>query len=148
MRKIALAAIILVALLGATPVAAGYWSGTGQYVSWEEFPGVFVYPWYQWNGSLIDGTFQGNWAPNLPKWEGGGPLYRTFYGSIISYSTPDDGGPTIAYCEGDWSDSHDNWSRICGWFTMEFNLTDGTCEGTWGFNGDKIHYWLMWGTGY
>lgn len=147
MRKIALAAIVVVAFLGATPAFAGYWSGTGSYVPWTEPDGNVVYPWNEWYGSLIDGSFNGNWEENNPKYQGGGVLYRTFTGSIISYYTSVDGGDTYGHCEGEWSRSHDGWYQACGWFTMEFNLTDGTCEGKWA-SYDKTAKGIMTGTGY
>jgi hypothetical protein len=141
---IALAVIVMVA---ATPAFADpvYWSGVGDYVEWEESPGNFLNPWFNWHGTLSNGTFSGEWenGADAPP-----PLSYPFFGSIIYYYTPGDDGPTFAHCEGDWCIDYGTVLRVCGWFTMEFNMTDGTCEGTWGVNGDENIGGNMWGNGY
>jgi len=131
MRQLLLISSVLFLALGTSPMLAEYWSGTGDWVAWTEPDGNTVYPWNEWWGTLVDGSFTGNWEHNNPKYQGGGILYRTFGGSIISYSTPVGGNVTYGYCEGTWNRSYDGWCQLCGWFTMEFNLTAGTCKGEW-----------------
>ena len=144
MRKLILAGTVAILALGASTMNADqyYWSGSGQQVEWES-----IYPWHSWHGTLLNGTFQGVW------WEGSDgeapPWTYPFFGSIIYYYTPDDGGDTFAHCEGDWCiDPHNGTLRMCGSFTMEFNISNGTCEGVWVVNGDESITGNMWGNGY
>ncbi len=149
MRKIIFAGLAIVFALAAPPVFADPydWSGTGDKIPWEESPKYIVYPWFEWWGTLSEGTFAGNWAPDTPNYEGGGTLYRIFSGQILYYYTPEEGGPTYAHCEGEWTRLHDYRAQECGWFEMEFNVTDGTCEGVWGFVEDETVAGKMWGGG-
>ena len=144
-KKLIIAALAVIFLVGATPALADpvYWSGTGERIPWEESPGHIVYPWFQWHGTLMNGSFQGEWEECTDKY----PTYP-FFGSIIYYYTPGDDGPTFAHCEGDWCIDFGNGTLLeCGWFTMEFNMTEGTCEGHWeSFDGFIGTMW-SWGAG-
>lgn len=134
-------ALAVIFLVGATPALADpvYWSGSGDQVEWEG-----IYPWFHWHGTLMNGSFTGEWKELTDK-----PTTYPFFGSIIYYYTPGDDGPTYAHCEGDWCiDPHNGTLRVCGTFTMEFNITAGICEGVWVANGDETITGEMWGTGY
>ncbi len=144
-KKILIAALAVIFLAGATPLAAEYWMGNGEEIPWEEPGGLIVYPWLEWSGTLVDGVFSGKWE-DPTSGDGEIPpdtVFRVFSGSIIYFYTPYEGGPTFAHCEGEWNIAYLNRMLICGPFSMEFNITDGTCEGSWesfdGFCG------TMWG---
>lgn len=124
MRKAVYAIIACIALLGATQLMAEDWAGTGS-GSWIRPDGsTLVYPWQAWSGTLEAGTFTGTWSDDLGNAGG-------FSGSIIYYYTSVDPGDTYGHCEGSWNIYDPTGVTIGGPFEMEFNLTQGTCEGVW-----------------
>jgi hypothetical protein len=153
MRNLKTISVTVILILCAAPLVAqvvdpGSWAGTGDKVAWEESPGSIVYPWFEWWGTIEKETFSGNWAHDTPDYQGGGTLYRIFSGSVVYEYTQGEGDPVYAHCEGEWTRLHDYWAQECGWFTMELNLTEGTCEGVWGFVDDVTVAGKMWGNVY
>ena len=113
-KKILIAALAVIFLAGATPALADpvYWSGSGEEVPWEESPCHIVYPWLDWHGTLMNGSFQGEWEDDT---DAEPPIYYPFFGSIIYYYTPEGGGPTYAHCDGVQHDRRYLRRRLGNW---------------------------------
>ncbi|TKJ43648.1 hypothetical protein CEE36_02900 [candidate division TA06 bacterium B3_TA06] len=121
-KKLLIAALAVIFLAGATPLAAqlaGVWAGTGEGCCSP--PGTTIYPWQTWKGEIPNSqdVFSGKW------WDADSNR-GTFHGKIIISSV------TEAYCEGIWNlDDPSGASIIGGDFKMTFYILEGTCEGTW-----------------
>ena len=141
-KKLLIAALAVIFLLGATPLAAeldGIWEGYGE-GSCETPAGIIIYPWQNWNGTVENGTFEG-------VWEDSDGNYGDFHGGIIYfYISVEPPSHTFAHCEGTWT-----WVRSegtipieTGGFSMESNLDLETCEGEWSSCANS-EFGTMWG---
>ena len=122
-KKILLTGLVVILLLGATPLSAqlaGTWEGIG---TGEAHPPCHlpIYPWQDWIGEIpnSEDVFSGEWKDSLEN-------RGTFEGEITISSV------TQAYCEGYWTwDDPSAPSIIAGEFEMIFYIYEERCEGTW-----------------
>jgi hypothetical protein len=131
-KKLILTALVVVVLLGATPLAAqlyGTWAGTGEGCCYPG-PGVVIYPWQTWKGEVYISSYQdvpifeGEW------WDADGN-HGTFKGKPIPSI------PEIAVFRGEWTWFDPTGTsarpRYGGDFEMIFYFMSSHpyCEGTW-----------------
>ncbi|TET23355.1 MAG: hypothetical protein E3J71_03055 [Candidatus Stahlbacteria bacterium] len=126
-KKILIAALAVIFLAGATPIAAqiaGTWEGTGRGCCYPRLSTV-IYPWQEWKGEIPNSqdVFTGEW------WDADGN-HGTFKGAVEFSVIPE-----LAYAEGEWTwydptgPSHE--PLYGGDFEMTFYILEGRCEGTW-----------------
>ena len=125
-KKLILAALAVVLLLGAAPLAAqiaGTWEGTGR-GSCYPHPSTVIYPWQTWVGEIpnSEDVFSGEWRDS----EGNHGIFK---GEIEWTSV------IVAICNGSWywfdptGPSHE--PVYGGDFEMKFYVLEEICEGTW-----------------
>jgi len=141
-KKLLIAAFAVIFLIGATPLFAeldGIWEGYGEGSCYAP-DGTLIYPWQNWIGDVLNGTFEG-------VWEDSDGNYGDFHGGIISfYISVEPPSHTFAHCEGTWTwvSSEGTIPIEMGPFSMEFNLDLETCDGEWwSYSGPGLggHMW-------
>jgi len=126
-KKLLIAALAVIFLIGATPLAAqiaGTWEGTGRGCCYPRLSTV-IYPWQEWKGEIPNSqdVFYGEW------WDADGN-HGTFKGAVEFSVIPE-----LAYAEGEWTwydptgPSHE--PLYGGDFEMTLYILEGICEGTW-----------------
>ena len=125
-KKIILAALAVILLLGATPAfaqLAGTWAGTGTGAAYPPCHPP-IYPWQNWKGEipLTQDIFTGDWYDA----DGNNGIFK---GEIEWVSI------TVALCKGRWywfdptGPSHE--PIYGGDFEMKFYVLEEYCEGKW-----------------
>ncbi len=138
-KKLLLAMLAVVMLLGATPLFAeleGTWAGEGRgfFIYPAGIPSDTVYVFQRWEGVVRNGEFRGEWSDA----DGHSGKFR---GRIILMSL------TEAYCEGEWlwidTSVDPPVIRARGPFNMTFYYRDEdeTCSGNWFYN--NVHRGTM-----
>ena len=126
-KKLLLAVLAVILLLGATPAfaqLAGTWEGIGR---GEAYPPCHppINPWQTWKGEipLTQDVFTGEW------WDAD-CNHGTFKG-VVEFSPI----PELAYAEGEWTwydpTGPSNEPVYGGDFEMTFYILEEICEGTW-----------------
>jgi hypothetical protein len=126
MRKILLAVLAAVLVIGAVPLTAqiaGPWEGTGTGICQPPFPSPSkaMGPWREWSGEIPDdeATLSGQWHD---AWG--------FQGSFYAESTI--GTPTEAVFTGTWNVfAPDGTVYEMGTFYMHFPYAGRACHGEW-----------------
>ncbi|MHC4941519.1 MAG: hypothetical protein ACYTG7_00725 [Planctomycetota bacterium] len=126
-KKIFLTALTLTVLLSVIAICAEYggrWYGSGDGKTVPPIPTpypVYIYPWHEWLGDIIDMEFRGTWQD-----EDNGD-YGDFRGKVTWTSSKH-----IAHCKGKWTWMDPKGYLIpMGSFEMYFNYKTETCEGKW-----------------
>ncbi|TET23358.1 MAG: hypothetical protein E3J71_03070 [Candidatus Stahlbacteria bacterium] len=124
-KKLILAVLAVILLLGATPAfaqLAGNWEGTGTGYCYPRNNFV-IYPWQEWEGEipLTQDVFTGEWRDSNLS-------HGTFEGEILWISTD------VAVCNGEWTwyDPTGSDDPVYGGdFEMKFYVYERECTGTW-----------------
>ncbi|TKJ43642.1 hypothetical protein CEE36_02870 [candidate division TA06 bacterium B3_TA06] len=138
-KKLTIAALAVIFLIGATPIAAeldGIWEGHGD-GTWRPPSGIVpVHPWQTWKGTVENGRFYGEWYDSTGA-------HGRFQGVIPSLTQE------VAYCEGFWTwvdEGCDPPREITvGPFEMDFHYVIETCRGAWWSELTAVPQGHMWG---
>ncbi len=138
-KKLLIAALAVIFLLGATPLAAeldGVWAGHGN-GTYEPPSGIVpIHPWQTWEGLVESGAFDGSW------WDSEG-YYGNFHGDIIYLSQE------VAHCKGEWTwideSCYPPREITVGPFEMDFHYVIETCRGAWWSEDTVVPQGHMWG---